>query len=129
MTLRLGLISCLAAVAVLGCGPGTSSVVIDEDAEQDYGFYSQEKLREHYSKHGREFGEISMDEYLQRAKNLRDSPVGGAILQIIRADTVRTRYDQSLGNFIAFDKDLTIRTFFRPNDGERYFRRQATRPR
>ena len=33
------------------------------------------------------------------------------------------------GEIIAFGKDLTILTFFHPNDGERYFWRQASRPR
>ncbi len=28
---------------------------------------------------------------------------------------------------LAFDPDLTIRTYFKPNDGERYFRRQGRR--
>ena len=28
---------------------------------------------------------------------------------------------------IAFNRDGTIRTFFKPNDGERYYRRQAER--
>lgn len=94
-----------------------------------FGFYNEDRLMEHYSKHGREFGEITPDEYLARARSLRDAPVGGDVLQIIRGDTVRTRFDRGKGDFIAFDRDLTIRTFFRPNDGERYFRRQATRPR
>jgi len=95
----------------------------------EFGFYDEENLREHYSKHGAEFGSISRDEYLARARALRDAPVGGDILQIIRADTVRTRFDRASGGFIAFDRDLTIRTYFRPGDGERYFNRQATRPR
>lgn len=95
----------------------------------EYGFYNEEELREHYSKHGAEFGSISRDQYLARARALRDAPVGGDILQIIRADTVRTRFDRASGGFIAFDRDLTIRTYFRPGDGERYFNRQATRPR
>ena len=40
---------------------------------------------------------------------------------------VLARYDRETGAFIAFNPDGVIRTFFRPNDGERYFRRQAER--
>ncbi|MEP6832119.1 MAG: hypothetical protein ABJB74_01945 [Gemmatimonas sp.] len=37
-------------------------------------------------------------------------------------------FDRSAVDCLAFDHDGTIRTFFKPNDGERYFRRQANRP-
>jgi pyocin large subunit-like protein len=40
---------------------------------------------------------------------------------------VITRFDRASGGFVAFDGDGVIRTFFAPNDGERYFRRQARR--
>lgn len=132
------LIASLVAGLVLFCASGCGPAPVAESAPTpvtagivgpEFGFYDEEGLREHYSKHGAEFGSISSDEYLAQARALRDAPVGGDILQIIRADTVRTRFDRSSGNFIAFDQDLTIRTFFRPNDGERYFHRQATRPR
>lgn len=100
-----------------------------QETEVDYGFANYEQLRSHYSKHGHEFGAISETEYLNLAKALRDAPVSDTVIQLIRADTVRTRFDRSTGNFIAFGSDRTIITFFRPNDGERYFERQATRPR
>jgi len=40
---------------------------------------------------------------------------------------VVTRFDRTSGAFLAFNSDGVIRTFFKPNDGERYFRRQAER--
>ncbi|MFN8219723.1 MAG: hypothetical protein U0S12_06275 [Fimbriimonadales bacterium] len=129
----------LLALAILvlpgGCHSGSTSSASNATLENvqargpEFGFASEDHLREHYSKHGAEFGSISLEEYLARARALRDAPVGGPILQVIRADTVRTRFDQSKGDFIAFGKDLTILTFFHPNDGERYFWRQASRPR
>jgi pyocin large subunit-like protein len=91
------------------------------------GFSSPERLAEHYRKHGGEFGGISEAEYLQRAQALRDRPVGAQLLELVRADGVITRFDRETGDFLAFDPDRTIRTFFRPNDGERYFQRQAKR--
>ncbi len=95
--------------------------------QSDIGFRSMRKLKEHYVKHGREFGDISQDEYLRRAQILRDRPAGGPILEDVRRDGVVTRFDKDGGSFLAANADKTIRTFFRPNDGEEYFRRQARR--
>ena len=58
---------------------------------------------------------------------LRDAKVGGPILEIVRHDGVASRYDRQTGAFIAFNPNGVIRTFFKPNDGERYWRRQAER--
>jgi pyocin large subunit-like protein len=92
------------------------------------GFRSGRQYDEHFAKHGSEFGKISKQQYLQFAQELRDAPKGGDILEAVRADGVISRFHRKKGWFIAFNKDRTIRTFFIPNDGERYFRRQAKRP-
>jgi pyocin large subunit-like protein len=95
---------------------------------QGPGFRSRESFQSHYRKHGREFGSITADQYLALAQQLRDAPVGGPILEIVReVDGVITRYDRSSQHFGAYNADGTIRTFFIPNDGEAYFRRQALR--
>jgi hypothetical protein len=91
------------------------------------GFATARHLDEHYEKHGAEFGRITKQDYLHQAQILRDTAVGGPVLQTVRADGVTTRYDRQTGAFIAFNRDGTIRTFFKPNDGERYFRRQVER--
>ena len=49
------------------------------------------------------------------------------LLEEVRDDGRITRFDRTSGAFLAFDRDGIIRTFFRPNDGEAYFRRQAER--
>lgn len=91
------------------------------------GFRSSNNLDEHFAKHGAEFRGMSKSRYLLAAQTLRDSPVGGDIEEIVRADGVASRFDKASGAFIAFNRDGTIRTFFKPNDGESYFRRQAQR--
>ncbi len=91
----------------------------------DIGFASREKLIAHYEKHGREIGAITMEEYLFRAKSLRDRPAGGKVLELVRPDGVITRFDRASGDFLAFIPNGVIRTFFRPSAGEVYFRRQA----
>lgn len=95
----------------------------------EVGFANSRRLDEHYAKHGAEFGNISKQDYLRQAQALRDAPVGGPILEVVRADGVRTRFDRRSGAFLAFNANGVIRTYFRPNDGERYFRRQAERDR
>jgi hypothetical protein len=92
------------------------------------GFRSRERLAEHFQKHGREFGAATPGGYLHLAQALRDRPPGGDVLEQVREDGVVTRFDRGTGAFIAFGADGVIRTFFRPNDGERYFERQAGRP-
>jgi pyocin large subunit-like protein len=96
-------------------------------AHPEVGFASRARLAEHWRKHGREFGRISMDEYLRQAQALRDRPAAGAVLELVRPDGTTCRYDRATGAFLAFDSDGVIRTFFKPRQGESYFRRQAQR--
>jgi pyocin large subunit-like protein len=97
------------------------------EARENIGFVDQRRLDDHFEKHGAEFGRITKQDYLHQAQLLRDAAVGGSVLQTVRADGVTTRYDRQTGAFIAFNRDRTIRTFFKPHDGERYYRRQAER--
>src|SRR5579884_1177730 len=94
-------------------------------AEAGPGFRTPQLLEEHYRKHGAEFGGISKAEYLRRARALRDAPPGRSVLQDTRDDGVITKFDRRTGYFGAYNSDGSIRTFFIPNDGERYFHRQA----
>lgn len=100
---------------------------LDQKTSSSVGFTSPRSLDDHFEKHGAEFGSISKAQYLALAKALRDVAPGGPVLEAVRKDGVITRFDKDSGAFIAFNPDRTIRTFFRPNDGERYFRRQAAR--
>jgi len=110
--LRLTIALLLSALLVVASGPG---------------FRSRRQFEEHYAKHGREFGNISRQEYLERAQALRDAPAGGPILQAVTPDGIISRFDRRSGAFGAYNPDRTIRTFFIPNAGERYFHRQASK--
>lgn len=107
--------------------PSPAPAVNRPSTRIDAGFRSRKRLSEHFAKHGAEFGKISRDEYLRLAQALRDAPVGGDVLELRRDDGTISRFDRKTGAFLAFDVDGTIRTFFRPNDGESYFQRQARR--
>jgi hypothetical protein len=98
-----------------------------KSATSGVGFASRTKLAEHYEKHGREFGSVTIDEYLRMAQELRDRSADGSVVEAVRSDGVVTRFDRASGAFLAFNADRTIRTFFKPNDGEAYFRRQLNR--
>jgi pyocin large subunit-like protein len=114
-----------------GSPAAPSSALTDAAAlvrHAEVGFESHDRLLEHYEKHGAEFGVASPDGYLLLAQALRDRDVGGPVLEARRSDGVTTRFDRGSGAFIAFESDGTIRTFFRPNDGENYFWRQLGRP-
>ena len=91
------------------------------------GFRNRRLFEEHYQKHGDQFGNVSKSQYLCLAQELRDAPVSGNILETRRPDGIFTRFDRHNGYFGAYNGSGTIRTFFIPNDGERYFRRQAER--
>ena len=114
------LLLCLLALLTL------SPFALARPHNSDIGFASREKFQQHYRKHGREFGRISAERYLRMAQELRDRPVGGGILELRRSDGT-ARFDRGSGAFLACARNGTIRTFFRPVDGERYFQRQRKR--
>lgn len=91
------------------------------------GFVSVGQLSMHFAKHGAEFGAPTEDAYLLLAQSLRDRPAGGDVLEAARPDGVTCRFDRASGAFLACNSDWTIRTFFRPTDGEAYFDRQLAR--
>lgn len=106
-----------AAIAAAPAAPATPRI----------GFRTEALLDRHFAKHGAEFEGYGRADYLAAAQRLRDTVVGGDILEVKRPDGTSSRFDRGSGAFVAFDPDGTIRTFFRPNDGEAYFRRQARR--
>jgi len=108
--LRISVALLLGALLLVAAGPG---------------FRSRRLFEEHYAKHGREFGNISPQEYLARAQAWRDAPAGGPILEAVTPDGIISRFDRRSGAFGAYNPNRTIRTFFIPNAGERYFHRQA----
>ena len=89
------------------------------------GFASTSKLHEHYLKHGQEFGNVSESQYLAMAQDLRDVALSNNVLEAEQVSGTVSRFNRKTGAFLAFNHDLTIRTFFHPNDGETYFRRAA----
>ena len=61
------------------------------------------------------------------AQDLRDARLSNRVIEAAQSNGSYARFDRTTGAFIAFNRDLTIRTFFRPDDGEAYFRRAVNR--
>lgn len=88
------------------------------------GFRTEHLLQDHFEKYGREFGAISRQQYLRLAQQLRDTRTSGNIRESKGSDGM-IRFDLKHGYFGAYDTDGTIRTFFIPPDGFRYFERES----
>ena len=88
------------------------------------GFRTEHILQDHFERYGHEFGAISVHRYLRLAQQLRDERAGGNIREWKRPDGL-IRFDLKHGYFGAYDADGTIRTFFIPPDGIRYFERES----
>lgn len=89
------------------------------------GFRTQHLLEEHYAKYGSGFGKITQDQYLRLAQQLRDSRPGKHVLEARMPAGGGAKFDKRYGWFVAYDADGTIRTFFVPKEGIRYFARQG----
>lgn len=87
------------------------------------GFRTQHALEEHFFKHGKDFGNITQEQYLKAAQQLRDAHPGKNVLEVKRKDGGGAKFDTRNNNFVAYDADGTLRTFFIPNDGIRHFER------
>jgi pyocin large subunit-like protein len=88
------------------------------------GFRTPHLLEDHFARFGVQFGPITIQQYLHMAQQLRDAPPGKNILVSKRQDGGGSKFDLKHGWFVAYDGDGTLRTFFIPKDGIRYFDRQ-----
>ncbi len=101
-----------------------------ETEKSERGFRSQQEFDDHYEKHvvrQGEFGKegISREEYLRKAKELRDTPADGKnVEEIERKDNRISKYDHRDNGFGVYEKDGTVVTYFRPKEKEAYFRNQ-----
>lgn len=106
-----------------------AQAAVDESGPRhpEIGFRNRARLLEHFRKHGREFRVKQSADYLRLAQTLRDRARSDDVLEFVRNDAVTCKFDRASGAFVAYNSDGTLRTFFRPNDGEAYFERQKSR--
>ena len=73
------------------------------------------QLKAHYLKHRYEFGDITIEEYLNNAKTLLNSPPGKDILEKVRLNGDILHYRTNTKEFAVMTKEGRIRTYFKAN--------------
>jgi len=81
------------------------------------GNFAPGQLEAHYLKHGDQFGDITKEQYLQRARALLDSPVGRDVLEKIRFNGDIEHFRVSTEEFAVMTKRGRIRTYYKTNYG------------
>ena len=100
------------------------TTTIEEEREYvEYYFRSEKQYVDHFKKHGQEFGDITIEEYLQMANDLINSD-SDTLHTKISKDGDYVFYDEATNEFLVLSDDGYIRTFFEPNAGIDYYNRQ-----
>lgn len=97
------------------------------DGKIEVRFETPEKMQKHYDKHIDKYGNISISEYIALANELVNAKDTDDIERIIRSDESTAIYRFSTNDFLVITKDGYIRTFFKPDDGEAYWREEHER--
>ena len=84
-------------------------------------FATESLYQRHVSKHLAEYGGISEEEYINRARKLLQSPASDDILSLKRSDGSVSKYRISTNEFVVGTKDGHIRTAFKPKDKMDYW--------
>jgi YD repeat-containing protein len=88
-------------------------------------FANSARLRDHFLKHAREFNYETEGEYEKGASDFAEKTLNGEVqTKIDLSDGTIRGYDAKTNTFISISKDGTIKTFFKPAEGEKYFRGQ-----
>lgn len=95
-----------------------------EQEEISYTFRNQELYDSHFEKHGAEFGNITKEEYLQKANELINSDSPDVLHKTEKEDGDYLFYNQKTNEFLVLSTDGYIRTYFKPDDGIDYWERQ-----
>lgn len=90
---------------------------------KEYKFRSKKLYEDHYKKHGKEFGNITKEEYLSMANDLINS-TSASVLHKTSKDGDYLYFDQDTGYFLVLSDDGYIRTFFIPDRGKAYYDKQ-----
>ena len=84
--------------------------------------FSSDKLRtKHVKKHLAEYGDISEEEYIDRARKLLQSDASDDILVLQRQDGGVAKYRVSTNEFVVGTREGKIRTAFKPKRGRKYW--------
>lgn len=85
-------------------------------------FRNEERLNEHYEKHGIEMGFATPAEYEAAAAAVVNSP--DALHKLEKEDGDDVYYIESTNEFVIVSTDGYIRTYYHPTNGKEYFDNQ-----
>lgn len=88
----------------------------------EYHFKNQDRLYEHYKKHGIEMGFASAQEYEQAASDVINNR--NALNKTEAEDGDYVYYIESTNEFVILSTEGFIRTYFLPSSGKKYYDRQ-----
>lgn len=91
--------------------------------------FSRKNLHVHIKKHGKEYPELSKEEYATKALDLVQSPVGGDIDGYANDLGQVIRYDRKNNDFVKGIPSVGIATMFKPTNGAAYFEGEKKRKR
>lgn len=87
-----------------------------------YKFRTSKDLKDHFKKHGSEFPYEDINQYLEGANKVINSP--DALHKQENEDNDDIYYLESSNEFVIVSVDGYIRTYFKPSDGIAYYNRQ-----
>lgn len=93
---------------------------LNEDTE--YTFRNEDRLDDHYEKHGKEMGFKDAESYEEAASDVVNNPE--ALHKTEKEDGDDVYYLKDTNEFVVVSGDGYIRTYFNPNDGINYYNRQ-----
>jgi pyocin large subunit-like protein len=83
-----------------------------------------ETLIDHFRRHGADFGATSAREYARMAYEFYGRAQEEKYPKKIASDGTIKIYDRKTNTFGAYNSDGTTKTFFKPKNGESYWKRQ-----
>ena len=93
---------------------------LNEDT--DYTFRNENRLEDHYEKHGKEMGFKDAESYEEAASEVVNNP--DALHKTEKEDGDDVYYLKDTNEFVVVSGDVYIRTYFNQNDGINYYNRQ-----
>jgi len=93
-----------------------------EEEQAQYTFRNKYRLDEHYEKHGKDMGFEDAKSYEKAASDVINDP--RALHKTEAEDGDDVYYIEETNDFVILSSDGYIRTYFWPNDGIKYYKRQ-----
>lgn len=90
-------------------------------------FESAKSLEKHVKKHLAEYGGITEEEYVRKARRLLRSAPSDDILSLRRPDGSISKYRISTNEFVVGTSSGAIRTAFKPANGREYWSEEIER--